>query len=108
MRYGVDRVEIKSGGVSADVEHMAVVAALLFLCLAALGLALAGAGVYYLRVLRPRLESQAAPTSAKESHETDTLATFVEQLQELARLRDQGILTSREFTSKKAELLERI
>jgi hypothetical protein len=39
---------------------------------------------------------------------TDALATFVEQLQELARLRDQGLLTSKEFTSKKTELLERI
>ena len=34
--------------------------------------------------------------------------TFVEQLQELARLRDQGLLTTWEFTVKKTELLDRI
>ena len=39
---------------------------------------------------------------------TEALATFVEQLQELARLRDQGLLTTREFTAKKTELLDRI
>ena len=87
---------------------MAVVAALLFLALAALSCILVGAGVYYLHVLRPRLEMVAASMPAEEVQGADALAAFVEQLHELARLRDQGILTSREFTSKKTELLERI
>jgi cytochrome c-type biogenesis protein CcmH/NrfG len=86
---------------------MALVAALLLFALVGLALVLAGAGFYYVRVLRPRL---AAATAENEpaAQESNTLATFVEQLQELARLRDQGILTSREFTTKKSELLERI
>jgi Short C-terminal domain len=87
---------------------MAVIASLLFLAVTALGLTLVGAGFYYVRVLRPRLEALSAPTFAIEAEENDTLDRFVAQLQELARLRDQGILTAREFTSKKTELLERI
>jgi hypothetical protein len=94
---------------------MAVVATFLFLALMALGLTLVGVGYYYVRVLRPRLahvpatpsEPTAAPATA-EATVTDSLATVVEQLQELARLRDQGLLTSREFTAKKTELLQRI
>ena len=92
---------------------MAVIAAFLFFALVTLSAALLGAGYYYVRVLRPQLGSrEAAPpvTDAPTSEvpATDALATFVEQLQELARLRDQGLLTSKEFTSKKTELLERI
>jgi cytochrome c-type biogenesis protein CcmH/NrfG len=87
---------------------MAVVATFLFLAVVTLCLALVGVGFYYLRVLRPQLETVAAPTDSDEARATDSLATFVEQLQELARLRDQGLLTSREFTSKKTELLDRI
>jgi hypothetical protein len=88
---------------------MAVIAAFLLCAVFTLALALAGAALYYLRVLRPRLDAPAPP--APEAHavpEGETLARFVEQLQELARLRDQGILTSKEFTSKKTELLDRI
>lgn len=117
------RCSVKSGAAHADVDRMAVVATLLFLALMALGLILVGAGYYYVRVLRPQLarvpaapsEPTVAPatTEATETTETtvavtDSLATFVEQLQELARLRDQGLLTSREFTAKKTELLQRI
>ena len=106
---------VKSGAGRADVDRMAVVATFLFLALMTLGLALVGAGYYYVRVLRPQLahegakpsEPAAAPAPA-EATGTDSLATFVEQLQELARLRDQGLLTSREFTAKKTELLQRI
>ncbi len=92
---------------------MAVVAAFLFFALIALCATLLGAGAYYVRVLRPQLASRAeAPPApqpnAADATATDSLATFVEQLQELARLRDQGLLTSKEFTSKKTELLERI
>ena len=94
---------------------MAVVATFLFLALMALGLTLVGVGYYYVRVLRPQLarvpappsEPTAAPATA-DATTTDSLASFVEQLQELARLRDQGLLTSREFTAKKTELLQRI
>jgi Short C-terminal domain len=98
---------VKSSDPSADVDDMAVVAALLFCALVGLALVLAGAGVYYLRVLKPRLDAVPDEPPANVE-ERDALATFVEQLQELARLRDQGLLTSREFTSKKSELLERI
>ena len=94
---------------------MAVVATFLFLALMALGLTLVGVGYYYVRVLRPQLarvpaspsESTATPATT-DATTTDSLATFVEQLQELARLRDQGLLTPREFTAKKTELLQRI
>ena len=94
---------------------MAVVATFLFLALMALGLTLVGAGYYYVRVLRPQLArvpatpSDPMPAPAPlPTDATDSLATFVEQLQELARLRDQGLLTPREFTAKKTELLQRI
>jgi hypothetical protein len=87
---------------------MALVAALLFFAVVGLTLALVGAGAYYLRVLRPRLQDPETEAGSPAAEESDPLATFVEQLQELARLRDQGILTSREFTTKKSELLERI
>ena len=87
---------------------MAVVAALLFCALVGVTLVLAGVGGYYLRVLKPKLDAVPEETPSPEDRQTDALASFVEQLQELARLRDQGILTSREFTSKKTELLERI
>jgi hypothetical protein len=88
-------------------------AALLFVALVLCGLALGGAVLYYLRVLRPRLDAPAvvpAPEPAPEPvrEETDVLAAIVEQLNALARLRDQGVLTSKEFSSKKRELLERI
>ena len=91
---------------SADVDRMAAVAGFLFLALVTLCVAFAGVGFYYWRVLRPQLEHVTAPPD--EVPATEALATFVEQLQELARLRDQGLLTTREFTSKKTELLERI
>jgi hypothetical protein len=89
---------------------MAVFAALLFLALIVCGVALAGAVVYYVRVLRPRLDAAPTPPPAPGPvrEETDVLAAIVEQLNALARLRDQGVLTSKEFSSKKRELLERI
>jgi hypothetical protein len=86
---------------------MAIVAAVLFFALVVLGLALAALGFAYVRVWKPRLEA-AAESRPPSEVPADSLATFVEQLQELARLRDQGILTSREFTAKKTQLLERI
>ena len=101
------RGSVKSAAITADVHRMAAVAGFLFLALVTLGLALVGVGCYYWRVLRPQLE-QAATTAPDEVPPTEALATFVEQLQELARLRDLGLLTSREFTSKKTQLLERI
>jgi hypothetical protein len=90
---------------------MAVVAAFLVFALVACGLALGGAVLYYVRVLRPRLDApRDDPTPSPEPvrDDTDVVATIVEQLNALARLRDQGVLTSREFSSKKRELLERI
>jgi len=97
---------------------MAFIAALLFLALLGCGVVLAAAGYYYLRVLRPQLDTgpesarpkqkKAEPPAPKASEASGSLATFVEQVQELARLREQGILTSREFAAKKSELLERI
>ena len=94
---------------------MAVVATFLFLALMALGLTLVGVGYYYVRVLRPQLAAyrrrrpnRRPRRRRRDATTTDSLATFVEQLQELARLRDQGLLTSREFTAKKTELLQRI
>jgi hypothetical protein len=87
---------------------MAVVAVLLFLAVVGLGLALVSVTLYYVRVLRPQLEPRKAGPSSKSERETETLVALVEQLNALARLRDQRILTSREFTSKKTELLERI
>ena len=103
---------VKSAAARADVDRMAVVAAFLFFALITLCAALLGVGYYYVRVLRPQLgprpESSPAAAPASEGPAPDALATFVEQLQELARLRDQGLLTSKEFTSKKTELLERI
>ena len=73
---------------------MALVAALLFFALVGLALTLAGAGLYYVRVLRPRLDAAASEPALAATQDSDPLAKFVEQLQELARLRDQGILTS--------------
>jgi cytochrome c-type biogenesis protein CcmH/NrfG len=87
---------------------MALVAALLFFALVGVTVALAGGGLYYVRVVRPQLDAAASEPTPTATQDRDSLATFVEQLQELARLRDQGILTSREFTTKKSELLERI
>jgi hypothetical protein len=87
---------------------MALVAALLFFALVGVTLALGGAGLYYVRVLRPQLDASTVDAEPAPTQDSDSLASFVEQLQELARLRDQGILTSREFTTKKSELLERI
>ena len=86
---------------------MAAVAGFLFLALVTLSVAFVGVGFYYWRVLRPQIEQVTAPPP-EEVAATDALATFVEQLQELARLRDQGLLTTREFTAKKTELLDRI
>ena len=68
---------------------------------------LIGVGLYYWRVVRPQLE-QVTAAPPDEVPATEALATFVEQLQELARLRDQGLLTNREFTAKKTDLLDRI
>jgi hypothetical protein len=88
---------------------MVVVAALLFVLVVGLTGALAGAGVYYVRVLRPRLAASTAPTPEAERRvEHDPVAAVVDELNALARLRDQGVLTAREFTSKKGELLQRI
>ena len=86
---------------------MAAVAGFLFLALVTLCVALVGVGFYYWRVVRPQLE-QVTGAPPDEVPATEALATFVEQLQELARLRDQGLLTTREFTAKKTELLDRI
>jgi hypothetical protein len=95
----------------ADAIDMAVVAALLFFALVACGLALGGAVLYYVRVLRPRLDAPPPappPAEAPVRDEADVVGAIVEQLNALARLRDQGVLTSKEFSSKKRELLERI
>ena len=90
---------------------MAVVAALLFVVVVGLTVALALAGLYFVRVVRPQLDARSA-RARSEHHDPvdpiDPVAGIVEQLNALARLRDQGILTSREFSSKKGELLERI
>jgi hypothetical protein len=93
---------------AADVDRVGVIVALLFFALVLLSAVLAGAAYYYARYLRPRLAATPDPATAEAAQETDSLARFVEQLEELARLRDEGILTSREFTSKKGELLERM
>lgn len=87
---------------------MVVIAALLFLLVVGLGGALAGAGVYYFRVLRPRLVAPTATPEPEPRVERDPVAAVVEELNALARLRDQGVLTAREFSTKKGELLQRI
>jgi hypothetical protein len=85
-----------------------VIAALLFVLVVGLVAALAGAGVYYVRVLRPRLAAPAASSEPERRVEHDPVAAVVEELNALARLRDQGVLTAREFSTKKGELLQRI
>jgi hypothetical protein len=87
---------------------MAVIAALLFLVVVGLTIALVAAGLYYVRVVRPRLDARTAPTQPGPTDTTDPVAAVVEELNALARLRDQGVLTAREFSSKKGELLQRI
>jgi hypothetical protein len=87
---------------------MAVVAAVLFLMVVGLGVALALAGIYFVRVVRPQLVARTAGPKSKREEPVDPIAGIVEQLNALARLRDQGILTSKEFSSKKGELLERM
>jgi hypothetical protein len=87
---------------------VAVLAVVLFLAVIGLGLVLVGVALYYVQVLRPQLVLREPEPSSKDEHEAETLTAIVEQLNALARLRDQRILTSREFTSKKTELLERI
>jgi hypothetical protein len=64
-----------------------------------------GGLVYYFRVLQPKLEQAAKPTPPAKR---DPLAVVVEQLQELAVLRDKGILTTKEFSAKKSQLLEKL
>jgi hypothetical protein len=85
-----------------------VIAALLFVLVVGLAAALAGAVVYYVRVLRPRLAAATATSEPERHVEHDPVAAVVEELNALARLRDQGVLTAREFSSKKGELLQRI
>ena len=85
-----------------------MIAALLFLFVLGLTAALVLAGVYYVRVLRPQLVERTAPTPPEVKEPADPIAAVVDELNALARLRDQGVLTSREFSSKKRELLERI
>ncbi len=85
--------------------RMAVIAALLFLLVVVLGAAVVAGGLYYLRVLRPRLAASAPPARPVDA---DPIAAVVDELNALARLRDQGVLTAREFTTKKGELLQRI
>jgi hypothetical protein len=87
---------------------MAVIAALLFVLVLGLTVALVLAGVYYVRVVRPQLVGRATPTPPGVTEPSDPIAAVVDELNALARLRDQGVLTSREFSSKKRELLERI
>jgi hypothetical protein len=83
---------------------MAVIAALLSLLVVALGAALVLVGVYYVHVLRPRLVTR----DTERKVEPDPIAAVVDELNALARLRDQRVLTAREFTTKKSELLQRI
>ena len=71
-------------------------------------LACAGMVVYFLKVVRPQLTAATSTTDEGRTMQRDALATVIEHLNELASLRDKGILTSREFSSKKSELLERI
>jgi hypothetical protein len=85
-----------------------VIAALLFVLVVGLAAALAGAAVYYVRVLRPRLAAPTATPETERKVEHDPVAAVVEELNALARLRDQGVLTAREFSTKKGELLQRI
>jgi cytochrome c-type biogenesis protein CcmH/NrfG len=87
---------------------MTVVAALLFVALIGLVLALAGVGIFYALVLRPRFAAAVEAANAAAVDDKETLAQIIEQLNALARLRDQGILTAREFSTKKSEMLERI
>ena len=87
---------------------MVVIAALLFVLVVGLAAALAGATVYYVRVLRPRLAAPSAMSEAQPRVERDPVDAVVEELNVLARLREQGVLTAREFSTKKGELLQRI
>jgi hypothetical protein len=85
-----------------------VVTGFLFVALVGVSLACAGMVAYFLKVVRPQLTTATSMTDEGRTMPRDALATVIEQLQELAVLRDKGILTSREFSSKKSELLERI
>lgn len=51
---------------------------------------------------------QAAPAPAQAAAPSTDTATIVEQIKQLAGLRDAGAITNEEFEAKKAELLSRI
>ena len=67
-----------------------------------------GMSIYYVRVRHPELLAASKPAKPAPTAKKDPLAVVVEQLHELAVLRDKGILTPKEFAAKKSQLLERI
>jgi hypothetical protein len=88
---------------------MAVVLGLLLIAVLGVGIVGIGMSIYYVRVRHPELLTPSKPAKAPAPVvKKDPLAVVVEQLQELAVLRDKGILTSKEFAAKKSQLLERI
>jgi hypothetical protein len=86
---------------------MLVLLGLLLAAVVSVGVVGVAGLLYYYRVLRPKL-LEAAAVAPAPSVEADPLSVVVAQLQELAVLRDKGILTTKEFASKKTQLLERI
>ncbi len=59
-------------------------------------------------VLNQLVLAEPASTMAAQSGPTSGGSDLATQIQQLAQLRDQGILTDDEFTAKKADLLSRI
>ena len=87
---------------------MAVVLGLLLVTVLGVGIVGIGISIYYVRVRHPELLTPGKPAKAAPPVKKDPLAVVVEQLHELAVLRDKGILTPKEFAAKKSQLLERI
>jgi putative oligomerization/nucleic acid binding protein len=87
---------------------MALVVGLLLMAVLGVGIVGIGLSIYYVRARHPELLTPGKPLKPAPPAKKDALAVVVEQLQELATLRDKGILTSKEFAAKKSQLLERI
>lgn len=87
---------------------MVVVLGLLLIAVLGVGIAGIGLSIYYVRVRHPELLTASKPAKPAPTAKKDPLAVVVEQLHELAVLRDKGILTPKEFAAKKSQLLERI
>lgn len=87
---------------------MALLLGLFLIAVLGVGVVGIGLSIYYVRVRHPELLTPGKPAKPAPPAKKDALGVVVEQLQELAALRDKGILTSKEFAAKKSQLLERI